>query len=213
MVGELSVDAVAGRRRGRLPASVSREIVNLLRAGDRRHVGVWGWAAGSVRQTPGGANGRLAIDSHVVRTRQRKLDCEILWRDLVGGAEGDIRWAQNAMLLHAMSDAAWRDELTEIEIYRAIAGLTEHEMALEPIGASGLSSRASWSKKPPVGFPVSPGGYFQPGRNFGARARQVQERSSREGRGANWPLWALDRAWPRGGGAGWIACLVLCIRA
>jgi len=63
------------------------------------------------------------------RARQRKLDCEILWRSLVDGAEGDIRWAQNAMLLHAMSDAAWRDELTRLEIYRAIARLTEAEYA------------------------------------------------------------------------------------
>ena len=64
--------------------------------------------------------------------RQRKLDCEILWPDLLGGSEGDLRWAQNAMLLHAMTDAAWRDELTEMEIYRVIAGLTANEMALEP---------------------------------------------------------------------------------
>jgi hypothetical protein len=63
------------------------------------------------------------------RLRQRKLDCELLWPSLVAGAQGDIRWAQNGMLTHAMSDAAWRDELTELEIYRVIARLTEHESA------------------------------------------------------------------------------------
>jgi hypothetical protein len=61
------------------------------------------------------------------RARQRKLDCEILWPSLVAGAEGDVRWAQNAMLQHAMTDAAWREEMDELEIYRAIAQLTERE--------------------------------------------------------------------------------------
>jgi hypothetical protein len=63
------------------------------------------------------------------RLRQRKLDCELLWPSLVAAADGDIRWAQNGMLMHAMSDAAWRDELTELEIYRVIARLTECESA------------------------------------------------------------------------------------
>ena len=63
------------------------------------------------------------------RMRQRQVDCEILWPTLVDGSEGDIRWAQNAMLLHAMTDAAWRDELDEVEIYRVIARLTERESA------------------------------------------------------------------------------------
>jgi hypothetical protein len=44
---------------------------------------------------------------------------------LVAAAEGDVRWAQNGMLTHCMSDRAWRDELTELEIYRTIARLTE----------------------------------------------------------------------------------------
>ena len=59
------------------------------------------------------------------RRRQRTIDCEILWPSLVAAAEGDVRWAQNGMLLHCMSDAAWRDELSEVEIYQAIAKLTE----------------------------------------------------------------------------------------
>jgi len=63
------------------------------------------------------------------RLRQRKIDCEILWPSLVDGAEGDIRWAQNAMLTHCMSDRAWRDEMDEVEIYRVIARLTENESA------------------------------------------------------------------------------------
>ena len=63
------------------------------------------------------------------RLRQRKLDCELLWPALVAGAEGDIRWAQNGMLTHAMTDPAWRDELDEVEIYRVIAALTEAESA------------------------------------------------------------------------------------
>jgi hypothetical protein len=63
------------------------------------------------------------------RLRMRKIDCTILWRSLVDGAEGDVRWAQNAMLLHCMTDAAWRDDLTEVEIYRAIARLTAAESA------------------------------------------------------------------------------------
>jgi hypothetical protein len=63
------------------------------------------------------------------RMRQRKLDCEILWPSLVMEAEGDIRWAQNAMLEHAMTDPAWRDELTELEIYSIIAALTANESA------------------------------------------------------------------------------------
>ena len=63
------------------------------------------------------------------RVRQRQLDCELLWPDLLGGSEGDVRWAQNAMLMHAMTDPAWREELTEVEIYQAIAALTEVESA------------------------------------------------------------------------------------
>ena len=63
------------------------------------------------------------------RARQRRLDCEILWPELVAGAEGDIRWAQNGMLTHAMSDRAWCDEMTELEIYRVIIRLTEAESA------------------------------------------------------------------------------------
>jgi hypothetical protein len=63
------------------------------------------------------------------RARQRRLDCELLWPSLVAGAEGNIRWAQNAMLQHAMTDPAWRDELTELEIYRVIAALTASEYA------------------------------------------------------------------------------------
>ena len=63
------------------------------------------------------------------RLRQRKIDCEILWPSLIAAADGDIRWAQNGMLMHAMTDPAWRDELSEIEIYRTIAALTEAESA------------------------------------------------------------------------------------
>jgi 3-methyladenine DNA glycosylase AlkD len=63
------------------------------------------------------------------RRRQRKHDCQILWPTLVAGAEGDVRWAQNAMLMHAMSDAAWREEMDEVEIYRVIAALTASEFA------------------------------------------------------------------------------------
>ena len=63
------------------------------------------------------------------RTRQRKRDCELVWRELVDRAEGDIRWAQNGMLEYAMGETAWRDELTELEIYRVIAALTEAESA------------------------------------------------------------------------------------
>jgi hypothetical protein len=58
------------------------------------------------------------------RMRQRQIDCETLWPVLVDGSSGEIRWAQNAMLLHAMSDPAWRDELTEVQIYQVIAALT-----------------------------------------------------------------------------------------
>jgi hypothetical protein len=58
------------------------------------------------------------------RMRQRRIDCATLWPVLVAGASGEIRWAQNAMLLHCMSDPAWRDELTEAQIYQAIAALT-----------------------------------------------------------------------------------------
>ena len=78
------------------------------------------------------------------RMRQRKLDCEILWPALVAGAEGDIRWAQNGMLTHAMTDAAWRDELTEIEIYSVIARLTEAEYA---------GSRSPWKCSAPSKAP------------------------------------------------------------
>ena len=63
------------------------------------------------------------------RMRQRQQDCALLWRELVDGSEGDVRWAQNAMLEHALTDAAWRDELTEVEIYGVIARLTERECA------------------------------------------------------------------------------------
>ena len=63
------------------------------------------------------------------RMRQRKIDCEILWPALIAAAEGDVRWAQNGMLSHAMSDPAWRNELTEVEIYQIIATLTEAESA------------------------------------------------------------------------------------
>ena len=63
------------------------------------------------------------------RLRQRRLDGELLWPSLVAGAEGDVRWAQNAMLSHCLTDPAWRDELTEVEIYRAIVRLTEREYA------------------------------------------------------------------------------------
>lgn len=59
------------------------------------------------------------------RLRQRRLDCTILWPSLVAAAAGDVRWAQNLMLLHVMTDPAWRNELTEVEIYQAIARLTE----------------------------------------------------------------------------------------
>ena len=63
------------------------------------------------------------------RANQRRLDCELLWPVLVEGASGDIRWAQNGMLLHCMSDRAWRDELDEVSIYRIIATLTALESA------------------------------------------------------------------------------------
>ena len=59
------------------------------------------------------------------RLRQRKLDCEILWPSLVAAAHGDVRWAQNGMFMHAMTDVCWRDEMDEVEIYRVIAALTE----------------------------------------------------------------------------------------
>jgi hypothetical protein len=59
---------------------------------------------------------------------------------LVAAAEGDVRWAQNGMLTHCMSDRAWRDELTELEIYRMIARLTEAGFAENRTG--GLGSRA-----------------------------------------------------------------------
>ena len=48
------------------------------------------------------------------RAHQRRLDCKLLWPVLVEGASGDIRWAQNSMLLHCMTDAAWRDEMDEV---------------------------------------------------------------------------------------------------
>jgi hypothetical protein len=63
------------------------------------------------------------------RLRQRRLDCEILWPSLVAAAEGDIRRAQDGMLMHCLADRAWRDELSEIEIYRVIIRLTENESA------------------------------------------------------------------------------------
>ena len=74
------------------------------------------------------------------RLRRRKLDCELLWPALVAAADGDIRWAQNGMLTHAMTDAAWRDELTEVEIYQAIARLTEAEYA---------DSKSPWKGRSP----------------------------------------------------------------
>jgi hypothetical protein len=63
-----------------------------------------------------------------------------MWPSLVAAAEGDIRWAQNGMLMHAMTDPAWRDELSEIEIYRVIARLTEHEFA---------GSKSPWTGRAP----------------------------------------------------------------
>lgn len=63
------------------------------------------------------------------RANQRRLDCEHLWPVLVEGASGDIRWAQNSMLLHCMTDIAWRDEMDEVSIYRVIATLTANEFA------------------------------------------------------------------------------------
>ena len=74
------------------------------------------------------------------RLRQRKLDCEVLWPSLVAAAAGDIRWAQNGMLTHAMTDAAWRDELTEVEIYQVIARLTANESA---------GSKSPWRSRGP----------------------------------------------------------------
>ena len=63
------------------------------------------------------------------RANQRRLDCEHLWPVLVEGSSGDVRWAQNSMLLHCMTDVAWRDELDEVSIYRVIAMLTAGESA------------------------------------------------------------------------------------
>ena len=63
------------------------------------------------------------------RARQRQLDCEILWPSLVEAAEGDLRSAQNGMLLHCLNEPAWRDEMSEVEIYRVIIRLTENESA------------------------------------------------------------------------------------
>ena len=74
------------------------------------------------------------------RLRQRQLDCELLWPALVDGAEGDVRWAQNAMLTHAMTDPAWRDEMDEVEIHRVIARLTENEFA---------DNRSPWKGRAP----------------------------------------------------------------
>jgi hypothetical protein len=78
------------------------------------------------------------------RLWQRKIDCETLWPELVAGAEGDIRWAQNGMLNHAMTDAAWRDEMDEVEIYRVIARLTENEFA---------GNRSPWKGRAPSTAP------------------------------------------------------------
>jgi hypothetical protein len=57
------------------------------------------------------------------RARQRQLDREMPWPDLLNGSEGDARWARNAMLMHRMTDPAWRDEMDEVEIHRAVARL------------------------------------------------------------------------------------------
>ena len=65
----------------------------------------------------------------VWRANQRRLDCELLWPVLVEGSSGDVRWAQNSMLLHCMTDVAWRDEMDEVSIYRVIATLTANESA------------------------------------------------------------------------------------
>ena len=98
MVGERGVDPIAGRRRSGLPASMGREIVDLLRARDRRHVGVWGWAAGIVSDKHQGAQMALwRFLRGLWRLRQRKIDCETLWPSLVAAAEGDVRLAQNGM--------------------------------------------------------------------------------------------------------------------
>ena len=74
------------------------------------------------------------------RANQRRLDCEVLWPLLVEGASGDVRWAQNSMLLHCMTDVAWRDELDEVSIYRVIATLTANESA---------GSRSPWKYSAP----------------------------------------------------------------
>jgi hypothetical protein len=78
------------------------------------------------------------------RANQRRLDCELLWPVLVEGASGDVRWAQNSMLLHCMTDAAWRDEMDEVSIYRVIAALT----ALESAG-----NRSPWKCSAPSKAP------------------------------------------------------------
>jgi hypothetical protein len=70
------------------------------------------------------------------RARTRRLDCELLWPSLVAAANGDVRWAQNGMLNHAMTDPAWCEEMNEVEIYQVIARLTEAETTQGPLRGS-----------------------------------------------------------------------------
>ena len=74
------------------------------------------------------------------RANQRRLDCELLWPVLVEGASGDVTWAQNGMLLHCMTDVAWKGELDDVSIYRIVATLT----ALESAG-----NRSPWKARDP----------------------------------------------------------------